>query len=175
MRKRHRWTAPSCCLGKDKVSFGCGVLRKLHGYDDVWAFNDGQYLAIGSCEKKFLCKGSPHIGTAETRAQREKSEGRETPGTQWFVEHSGVERDLQRQGLICGQSETAPLSLSSHFMKLFWAFLFALYYYSVKLTNNVIGVVNITYLEASPYDLSRLKEYSEESLQNRAWRKQILH
>lgn len=51
-------------------------------------------------------------------------------------------------------------SLLFHFIKLYWAFLFAVYcFYSVKLINSMTGMVNKTYLEASHDDLSSHKEW----------------
>lgn len=62
--------------------------------------------------KKFLYKVIPHIGNARASAQHDKSEDREATGTQQLLDHGGIERDLQKQGLIDEQSETVPVPLT---------------------------------------------------------------
>lgn len=67
---------------------------------------------LGINGKKFLCKDMPYIGPAETKAQHENPEDRETVGSQFGQIQGRVERDLERQGLIYEQSETVPMSLT---------------------------------------------------------------
>lgn len=97
-----------------------------------------------------FCADMPHSRPTKIRAQHEKPEDRETVENEFGWFQGRVERDLHKVWFMNKVKQSPFLSLLFHFIKMYWAFLFVAYcFYSVKLINNIAGMVSKAYLEAS--------------------------